>query len=557
MSQIPLASGVGDAPQPTVSAPSAPAPLAAAPQMPAVTSPPAQSAPPSAEPLPGEPPTFVRSAPAALVGVAPVARLSMETPTPQPARPPVTADVAVVVPQSANALPTMETGTQAPVPAAASQAKSAAPARSAAVPAPGVVSLPSGAPHAENTPVLVTTPESPTGTEPTSAPAALPTAAQRLDHIDRLLATGDLPVARAAVPAPNAPQVGTLPMASSATASGTPLPAPVTRHAEPNAPAAHSTAPASTQGIPISVRPAAPQGIAAADPAVLAPANAQTTAVDAFGPEPIQPLTPLPFALAAANPPANAKGTGVPAGAEPTENITLLSDRALTSHAGAISLASTHTEGRAATGQGRDTHDEPQPPVEAPAPRPTPNVATVDASHQSAGRITPAPVSAPTARPGLTAERARIVEQVTRHLQAMRLTNGRGEITLRLQPESLGSLHITVASRAEGVLARIVAQTEQAQHVMESARGELRAALESRGLRLHDLDVSVGQGAVSDGRTAFGSSYQTPQERAETAYGRSFARPVVPAETLEAVTPLPALAALSGRHSASRLDYRA
>src|SRR5581483_3733952 len=144
-----------------------------------------------------EPPTFVRSAPAALVGVAPVARLSMETPTPQPARPPVTADVAVVVPQSANALPTMETGTQTPVPAAASPAKSAAPARSAAAPAPGagVISPPSGAPHAENAPVLATTPESPTETEPTSAPAALPTAAQRLDHIDRLLATGDLPVA--------------------------------------------------------------------------------------------------------------------------------------------------------------------------------------------------------------------------------------------------------------------------------------------------------------------------------------------------------------------------
>lgn len=402
----------------------------------------------------------------------------------------------------------------------------------AAAPAPTVAagSPSSGAPHAENASVLSTPPETSARAGATSAPAPLPAAAQRLDSMDRLLATGDLPVARATVSTPNAPE-------------------------------SRQTTATHAQEVPASVRPAVSH-IAAADPAAFDPANAQTTVPDTFGPEPTQPLTPPPFALSAANPMANAKGAGVPTEAEATANVTQLTDRALPSPAGAVSPALTNSEDSETTGQGHggggDTHDAPQPQPKAHPTSLAPNAASVEAARQSASRVALAPASAPTVYPGLTAERARIVEQVTRHLETMRLTNGRGEITLRLQPESLGSLHITVASRADGVMAHIITQTEQVQHVMAAAHEELRTALESKGLRLHGLEVSVGQGAVSDGRTAFGSPYQTPQERAETAYGRSYARPVAPpVEARETVAPLPTPSALRGRHSASRLDYRA
>jgi flagellar hook-length control protein FliK len=215
------------------------------------------------------------------------------------------------------------------------------------------------------------------------------------------------------------------------------------------------------------------------------------------------------------------------------------------------------TGGNANEGQSDTGQNGGQPPQsDSHSDTPTLTGTNIQAARQNAENALNVPASTLNTPTGLTAERAQIMEQVTRHLEMMRLTNGRGEMTLRLQPETLGSLHVTIASHADGVVARIVAQTEQVQHVMQTAKDELRTALENRGLRLHDLDVSVGQGAVSDGRTAFGSAYQTPQEQAERAYARSYAPASTANETVEAA-PIPALAAQNGLNGNSRLDYRA
>jgi flagellar hook-length control protein FliK len=97
----------------------------------------------------------------------------------------------------------------------------------------------------------------------------------------------------------------------------------------------------------------------------------------------------------------------------------------------------------------------------------------------------------------------------------MRVADGRSEMTLRINPEHLGALRLTVTSDQNGVAARIVVETSQAHHAVESARDQLRSALEHRGLSLTSLDVSLHHGGSGD--TAFA--------RQQQANGEAVARP--------------------------------
>ena len=80
-------------------------------------------------------------------------------------------------------------------------------------------------------------------------------------------------------------------------------------------------------------------------------------------------------------------------------------------------------------------------------------------------------------------DRAHIVEQVTRHLESMRVSGGEGEMRVRLAPQHLGNVQISVATHQDGVVARIAVESAQIQQVMEGAKEHLRATLEARGLR--------------------------------------------------------------------------
>jgi flagellar hook-length control protein FliK len=143
---------------------------------------------------------------------------------------------------------------------------------------------------------------------------------------------------------------------------------------------------------------------------------------------------------------------------------------------------------------------------------------------------------------------------VSRHLEAMRMANGRGEISLQLNPESLGSVHVTIATKPEGVVAVILAETSHAQQAMEGAKEQLRAALENRGLRLSTLDVNVGQQAPNGSPFGFAGHSDTPQQRAgyspRTRNASGFG-------TNEPAVPVASLAEVASVRSRSRLDYRA
>jgi len=134
----------------------------------------------------------------------------------------------------------------------------------------------------------------------------------------------------------------------------------------------------------------------------------------------------------------------------------------------------------------------------------------------------------------------------------MRLSGGRGEMTLSLTPEHLGALRLTITSDAHGVAARIVVQTAQAHHAVEGAKEQLRSALENRGLTLNSLDVTLNNSGA-DGSGAFARQQENAQTMAEFANRRTLNRPL---ETAPAAPPPPSIHA-ARRDAMGRLDYSA
>ncbi len=172
----------------------------------------------------------------------------------------------------------------------------------------------------------------------------------------------------------------------------------------------------------------------------------------------------------------------------------------------------------------------------------------------------PAPAAETTLAP---ADRTKLLSQVNQHLETMRFAEGRGEATFLLNPDSLGSLRISVSAHADGVTARIVAEHAGVRQALEAASEPLRAALENRGLKLHTLDVTTAQGSFADGRGASNHQQAAQQQREawqdRAAFGSGSAsgqrRPASPANEAATVTPL-AASAVSNKTDA-RLDYRA
>ena len=290
---------------------------------------------------------------------------------------------------------------------------------------------------------------------------------------------------------------------------------------------------------PVVAAPAAPAFAGAASPSAV---GSGIRAVSESSPS-VSPPLPAAVALAAkaTEPSKVAVPFPEPTGAQatpsnPTEAVSAVSDTASKNGA-----------------DNRPSEEKPDNP-ESPAPAETEPGAFASETTRPLQYV--AETKAGNAAPSVSSpvERAQLMEQVTRHLETMRFAQGHGELSLRLNPEHLGSVHLTISANADGVTARIVTETTQAQRAMEHSRDQLREALEQRGLRLDTLEVSVGQGAVSDGRTAFAGNSQMPFER--SGYPASTRSTRMPKQVEETV-PVQA-APDSGRIAqTSRLDYRA
>ncbi len=199
----------------------------------------------------------------------------------------------------------------------------------------------------------------------------------------------------------------------------------------------------------------------------------------------------------------------------------------------------------------------------------TPQQANAEASRAIGNAVTGTPspdvgsVTAGTAsgsaNAGTQLDRAHIVSQVVRHLETMRLqgANDRGEVTLHLTPDRLGSVRMTISAHTDGVTARIAVESSQVQQVLEGAKEHLRGTLESRGLHLGKLEVTVGQQSNPDARNAFSGARDWTQPLefgtgSRRSSGSTFGSPVT-----ETLMPSPVGRAAAELASESRLDFRA
>ena len=144
--------------------------------------------------------------------------------------------------------------------------------------------------------------------------------------------------------------------------------------------------------------------------------------------------------------------------------------------------------------QAQITADAPQQPVQ-----PAPQAAVAQAAPPLAQTAEPA--LAPHEPPaGMRLHQAvETVEAIVRMAQSSGVTRAR----VALHPEQLGGLEIHLRHTADGIAARVVADSSQAAHMLRGGGEELRRSLEAQGLNLVSFDVDTA-GAQDERRSGFG-----------------------------------------------------
>ena len=112
-----------------------------------------------------------------------------------------------------------------------------------------------------------------------------------------------------------------------------------------------------------------------------------------------------------------------------------------------------------------------------------------------------APTVAPAAGP---ADEHAVVQQIVKAIR-MQWKQGLGEARIRIEPEHLGTVHISLRVQAGAVTAVVKAENPTVQAWIETRQQELRSALDEQGLRLQRFEVLVDP----EGRR---QSRETPQE---------------------------------------------
>ncbi|MFG0285420.1 MAG: flagellar hook-length control protein FliK [Phycisphaerales bacterium JB039] len=157
----------------------------------------------------------------------------------------------------------------------------------------------------------------------------------------------------------------------------------------------------------------------------------------------------------------------------------------------------------------------PAAPVAAPTPQAPGAAAPAAPASAPALRIESAQRAAPArpATPAATAART-MQTQIERGLGAV-LRQGGGSLTLQLKPATLGELRIEMTLDKGAVRARFEASSPESRDLILANLGALKAALESRGLRVETLDVTAPDAperAAPAAPTRPAETGQTPQQ---------------------------------------------
>ncbi|NLV16982.1 MAG: hypothetical protein GXY50_07235 [Syntrophomonadaceae bacterium] len=86
-----------------------------------------------------------------------------------------------------------------------------------------------------------------------------------------------------------------------------------------------------------------------------------------------------------------------------------------------------------------------------------------------------------------------MIEQVIKSMEHMPLSRS-SDVTIKLEPQSLGKLHIHLQIRDDVIVATFSTENHLAKQLLESGLGNLRMQLESSGIRLERAEVNVDLG---------------------------------------------------------------
>lgn len=123
-----------------------------------------------------------------------------------------------------------------------------------------------------------------------------------------------------------------------------------------------------------------------------------------------------------------------------------------------------------------------------------------------AAEFRPAPLDVPEAK-----LKEAILEQVGSQvidLVKSRLeTAGKREITIRLKPEELGTVEITLIKNSEGIIdAHFTTDNPQTQYLLDETLAQLRESLENSGIKVGSIETSCSSTTFSDTQGGDGSS---------------------------------------------------
>ncbi|MEM6363302.1 MAG: flagellar hook-length control protein FliK [Planctomycetota bacterium] len=120
-------------------------------------------------------------------------------------------------------------------------------------------------------------------------------------------------------------------------------------------------------------------------------------------------------------------------------------------------------------------------------------------------------------------QRAKLVQRVSRSFQ--HLGRDGGQVRLRLSPEQLGSLQLDVQIQDGVMRGRMIAQSEMAGQVLRENMSELRASLETQGIRLERIDVEVDLRGQSDTSSQWQGDPRSQQDQRQARHQLTLNQP--------------------------------
>lgn len=104
-----------------------------------------------------------------------------------------------------------------------------------------------------------------------------------------------------------------------------------------------------------------------------------------------------------------------------------------------------------------------------------------------------------------------VMEQITDYMR-MQATQDMTELTMQLNPEHLGTLHISLTSKEGVMTAQFTTQNENVRAVIQSQILDLRQALEDQGIKVEAVEVNVAT-SFRDERRGFAGEGENGQNK--------------------------------------------